>query len=68
MKVILGGGRGAFTVNDNFNENFNCSRLDGVDLITRWQQKHPKGKFVSTKNQLMDLDISKTENIFGKVF
>jgi len=65
MKVVLGGGRGAFTVNDDFKDKFNCSRLDGEDLIKRWQLNHPKGQFVSTKSQLLDLNITETENIFG---
>ncbi len=54
--VIFGGGRMQFMTVDQRDPEHDDKvglRLDGVDLIDAWQQKHPQGAYVWNRDQLM---------------
>ena len=76
-KVILGGGYNAFVpkeqrmpMRDNIfeaDEAFECFREDGVNLIDVWKGRHPEdgSKFVTTAGELMSVEASETDYLFG---
>jgi alkaline phosphatase len=68
LQVILGGGRSKFlprNVSDPEYPQNKGERLDGRNLITEWQDKHPEGKFVWNKQQLDEIQLNRTKQIFG---
>ena len=66
LNVVLGGGRAAFTPDKHSSDDkWQCSRSDGQDLVTAWEQLHPRGQFVATKSELFQANVNETENILG---
>ena len=86
-KVVLGGGReswcpgyfsGAITGKCNKHEeqqasDWNCTRLDGVDLIDEFLEKHKtieefknlRGEYVSNRAELLNLDVTNVDYLLG---
>jgi alkaline phosphatase len=86
-KVILGGGReswcpgslsGAITRKCNKHEekpasDWNCTRLDGIDLIDEFLEKHKtieqfknmRGEYVSNRAELLDVDVENVDYLLG---
>ena len=60
LKVILGGGRAYFLPNGT-----DGRRSDGKDLVSRWIANHPGGAWITHRDQLLGLDLNKTDSIFG---
>ena len=73
ISVVLGGGRASFTPSNKIDhisretvESFNCSRRDNIDLVARWKSLHPRGKFLSSKSDLLAVDASQTDSLLGE--
>ena len=60
IEVILGGGRKHFLP-----ENNNGERLDGRHLIEEWLANNKKSSYVTTANELDNIDIKKTQHLLG---
>lgn len=70
IHVILGGGRKSFLNNTTPDTpTSNGRRTDGLDLIQEWkkdkQTRGLKHAYVDTRQQLQDVDVSKTDYLFG---
>ncbi|XP_053965110.1 alkaline phosphatase-like [Anastrepha ludens] len=66
LDVLMGGGMGKFlpnTITDPFGNP--GERLDGKNLLTRWQNIHPKGIIVKNRDELLRLNITQVSNIMG---
>ncbi|XP_036332707.1 alkaline phosphatase-like [Rhagoletis pomonella] len=66
LDVLMGGGMGKFlpnTVKDLFGNP--GERLDGKNLLARWQNSHPNGVVVKNRDQLLRLNVSQVSNIMG---
>ncbi|XP_011182966.2 alkaline phosphatase [Zeugodacus cucurbitae] len=66
LDVLMGGGMGKFlpkTVTDFFGNR--GERLDGRNLLTRWQNLHPNGVITRNREELLRVNISKVTNIMG---
>lgn len=66
LDVLMGGGMGKFlpnTITDSFGNR--GERLDGRNLLTRWQNLHPNGVIVKNRDELLRVNISKVSNIMG---
>ncbi|XP_067630584.1 membrane-bound alkaline phosphatase-like [Eurosta solidaginis] len=66
LDVLMGGGMGKFlpnSITDAFGNK--GERLDGRNLLTRWQNANPKGKIVNNREQLLRVNISQVSNIMG---
>lgn len=62
INVILGGGRGRFLPKEFSDESGIAGlRADGQNLITKWKEEHPSGRYVSNKVDL--LRIQKDEGV-----
>jgi Alkaline phosphatase len=69
--VILGGGRKEFRPTATLDEDGSRgSRTDGVDLIKSWESdkitRNVTYKYVSNRDQLINLDTETTEFVFGE--
>lgn len=64
--VLMGGG---FTKFIPFNQTdafgSKGERLDGKDLINLWKMENPRGAFISTLEELENLDYAQISKIFG---
>lgn len=66
--MILGGGRNEFFLNDTDNKG---SRMD-MDLVKLWKDDKTKrfgenkAAYVENREQLLNIDPSKTDYLFGK--
>lgn len=66
--MILGGGRGKFLMNDT---NNNGSRTD-MDLVKLWKKDkderfgNDKAAYVENRDQLLNVDPSKTDYLLGE--
>ena len=66
FKVIMGGARTYFlpnTVNDV--ETGRGRRRDGKNLVDQWQAANPTGSYVTSVQQLLALNLTRTEKILG---
>nr|XP_014092640.2 alkaline phosphatase [Bactrocera oleae] len=66
LDVLMGGGMGKFlpkTITDSFGNP--GERLDGRNLLTRWQNLHPNGLIVKNRDELLRVNISRVSNIMG---
>lgn len=62
----MGGGRAYFTPKTEQDpETGNGRRLDGINLIDEWKTTHPKGKYVTTLEELNNVDVATTDNLLG---
>lgn len=62
----MGGGHTKFvpsTQNDTFGTP--GERKDGKDLIQQWKTENPEGVFLTTLDELNNLDYEKTKKVFG---
>ena len=69
LKVILGGGRSYFTPTGFLDPETGANigrRRDGKNLINQWITDHPTGAYVNTRDELVRLNLTKTDAIFGK--
>ena len=68
FKVILGGGRGYFTptTTPDPETGANGRRRDGKNLVNQWLADHsPSGKYVTTRDELLNINVATTSNLFG---
>lgn len=67
--MILGGGRSYFTPNTvpDVETGVNGRRRDGKNLVNEWKTAHPTGKYVTTRDELLNLDVAGTDAVFGKL-
>lgn len=64
--VILGGGRTKFLPAGFVDKDgVKGERIDQVDLTKVWERKHRNGKYVTNRDELLDLNCKKTEQILG---
>lgn len=64
--VILGGGKSKFLPRIKVDvDRESGERMDGLDLIEIWEKKHKKGKYVTSRDELLGLNYKKTEQILG---
>ena len=64
----MGGGRREFLPNTTIDaEGFPGHRLDQRNLIKEWQDSKPESAnaYVWKRDQLMEVDINKTDYLFG---
>jgi alkaline phosphatase len=40
-------------------------RRDGQDLIGQWVADHPTGKYVTSRDALINLDVAGTDSVLG---
>jgi alkaline phosphatase len=66
-KVIMGGGRAYFTPKEQQDPETGAAgrRRDGVNLVEEWKTKHPKGKYVTSKDELDKVDIATIDELLG---
>ncbi|KAK4012991.1 hypothetical protein OUZ56_025238 [Daphnia magna] len=67
FKVILGGGRSYFMPNTmpDIETKENGRRRDGKNLIDEWKKAHPTGKYVTSRDELLNLTVSGTDAVLG---
>ncbi|XP_057378290.1 alkaline phosphatase-like [Daphnia carinata] len=67
FKVILGGGRSYFmpTTTTDIETGAKGRRRDGKNLVEEWKTAHPTGKYVTSRDELLNLDVSGTDAVFG---
>ena len=68
---MLGGGRASWlpqeeTRWDYDTDDWNCTRLDGRNLIEEWKGNHTGGIYIENRTELMDMDMTKAESVLGK--
>lgn len=65
LKVVMGGGSRNF-VSTNMAENeLNGYRRDGKNLVDEWKALHPDGTYITTNDDLKNIDPTKVEKLFG---
>ena len=77
MEVVLGGGLDAFLPPNQtipqispyrpsgWGRGCKNGRTDGRDLVGEWQRRHPHGQAVHTREELMQVNVNSTEQLFG---
>nr|CAH0106153.1 unnamed protein product [Daphnia galeata] len=67
LKVILGGGRAYLTPTTMKDPETNEAgrRRDGKYLIGQWVTDHPNGKYVTTRDELINLNVSESDFLLG---
>ena len=77
MEVVLGGGLDAFLPPNQtipqlssyrpsgWERGCKNGREDGRDLVGEWQHRHPRGQAVHTREELMQVNLNSTEQLFG---
>ena len=67
LKVILGGGRAYFTPRTMTDIETGAAgrRRDGQDLIGQWVADHPTGKYITSRDELVNLDVAGTDSVLG---
>ncbi|KAI9553566.1 hypothetical protein GHT06_021484 [Daphnia sinensis] len=67
FKVILGGGRSYFMPNTTTDIETGAKgrRRDGKNLIDEWKSAHPTGKYMTSRDDLLNLDVAGTDAILG---
>ena len=66
FQVVLGGGRHGFlprTVSDP--ESGKGHRRDGKNLIETWATANPEGSYVTSRDQLLQLNLTNTDKLLG---
>lgn len=68
FKVILGGARGYFTPKSliDFETGMGGRRLDNINLADEWLNSNPNGVYVTTQQELLNLDVNKADKVLGK--
>lgn len=61
---MLGGGRFGF-LPKNVSEPGKGNRLDGKNLIEIWKNANPKGVYVTTDEQLSNVDVNSADKLLG---
>lgn len=68
IDVVLGGGRSQFRpldVADPERPAITGERLDGRDLIVEWRARHPNGRYITQRNELVALDPAVRGPVLG---
>lgn len=66
LNVIFGGGRTKFIPKTEVDEyNSPGNRSDGINLINRWKELHPEGRYISNRDQLLSLKPNDTNKVLG---
>lgn len=66
LKVVFGGGHTKFLPNNvNDTDENPGERKDGRNLIEEWLSDKPKGKFISRKEELDNLNLVETDQVLG---
>ncbi len=67
LRVVLGGGRGAFgnlEPEDVVNQ-WACQRKDGRNLVQEWLSKAEKSAYVKNKEEFLAVDANETDRLLG---
>ena len=46
-------------------EDWDCFRADGENLVETWLSNNPQGKYVETASELNNIDVNNFDKIFG---
>lgn len=68
LKLVLGGGRTAFTPQDQTDPEYadkKGNRTDGRDLIAEWKKRNPKGQYVWNAAQFGALNAASDAPVLG---
>ncbi len=68
LKLVLGGGRTAFTPQDQTDPEYadkKGNRTDNRDLIAEWKKRNPKGQYIWNAAQFGALDAANTAPVLG---
>lgn len=66
FNILMGGGMSKF-LPENIRDahgNFGI-RKDGKNLLSTWEEMHPRGAIVTNREQLLNVDVSNVSNIMG---
>lgn len=63
----MGGGRAYFTPRtmQDPETGANGRRRDGQDLIGQWKTDHSNGAYVTTRDELLNVNVATTDSLFG---
>ncbi len=64
----MGGGRAILTPNTVLDPETGTKgrRHDGKDLIGQWVADHSTGAYVTTRDELINLDVATTDSLLGR--
>jgi alkaline phosphatase len=68
IDVVLGGGRAQFfprSVRDPERPDLTGDRSDGRDLLIAWRTRHPDGRYLTQRNELVALDAKQPGPVLG---
>ncbi|WP_017669926.1 alkaline phosphatase [Blastomonas sp. AAP53] len=68
LKLVLGGGRTAFTPKDQSDPEYadkKGNRTDGRDLIAEWKKRNPKGQYIWNAAQFGAIDAASDAPVLG---
>lgn len=66
LTVALGGGRGYFLPDDVYGPDGESGlRADERDLTVEWKRKHPDGRYVTNREELLAARPADAEQVFG---
>lgn len=64
INVIFGGGMDRFVPEDDENDEDGGKRKDGRNLTSEWIDLHPKGEFIRSRDEMMNISDD-TEHVLG---
>ncbi|WP_264875756.1 alkaline phosphatase [Vibrio agarivorans] len=62
MNVILGGGLDYFTMKDGM---FSSGKREDTDLVQVWRDQNENGAYVTTRDELAEVDLSEHDTLLG---
>ncbi|KAK4307956.1 hypothetical protein Pmani_020316 [Petrolisthes manimaculis] len=69
MKVVLGGGRAVMGAPSNVDDDYDCYRTDGRNLVEEWKQEKErrgeKAAYVTNTGELLNVDLNSTDFLMG---
>lgn len=65
LKVVMGGGSRNFVPTSATENGVNGYRRDNVNLVNEWKTLHPNGNYITTNDELKNIDPTKVEKLFG---
>ena len=67
FKVVMGGGRAYFTPESVVDPETQKGgrRLDDRNLVEEWKSSTPSGAYVTTRDELLQVNLTETDSIFG---
>ena len=50
----------------NVCRDYECSRVDNRDLVDHWRKQNKDGRFVQTKSELNNINITQIDKLLGE--